>query len=49
MTGWIPSAHGIHDWIREGNMPPTAEKYLDGLICYTEIWFFTLVYYADRW
>ena len=37
MTGWIPSAHGIHDWIREGNMPPTAEKYLDGLTCYTDV------------
>ena len=37
MTGRIPSAHGIHDWIREGNIPPTAEKYLDGLTCYTDV------------
>ena len=22
MTGRIPSAHGVHDWIRDGNMPP---------------------------
>ena len=36
MTGRIPSAHGVHDWIREGNMPPTAAQYLDGLTCYTD-------------
>ena len=36
MTGRIPSAHGVHDWIREGNMPPTTAQYLDGLTCYTD-------------
>ena len=26
MTGRIPSAHGVHDWIRDGNMPPDPAK-----------------------
>ena len=37
MTGRIPSAHGIHDWIRAGNMPPATDRYLDGLSCYTDV------------
>ena len=37
MTGRIPSAHGVHDWIRGGNMPPDASKYLEGLTCYTDV------------
>ena len=37
MTGRIPSAHGVHDWIRDGNMPPTSAKYLEGLTCYTDV------------
>ena len=28
MTGRIPSAHGVHDWIRDGNMPPNPARYL---------------------
>lgn len=37
MTGRIPSAHGVHDWIRDGNMPPTSAKHLEGLTCYTDV------------
>ena len=37
MTGRIPSAHGVHDWIREGNMPPDPARYLEGLTCYTDV------------
>ena len=37
MTGRIPSAHGVHDWIREGNMPPDRARYLEGLTCYTDV------------
>jgi len=36
MTGKIPSQHGVHDWIREGNMPPDASRYLEGMVCYTD-------------
>jgi choline-sulfatase len=37
LTGMIPSQHGVHDWIRDGNMPPDPSQYLDGLLCYTDI------------
>ena len=37
MTGRIPSAHGVHDWIRDGNMPPNSARYLEGLTCYTDV------------
>lgn len=37
MTGRIPSQHGIHDWIRDGNMPPEARQYIEGFTCYTDI------------
>jgi len=37
MTGRIPSQHGVHDWIRDGNMPPNPARYLEGLTCYTDI------------
>lgn len=40
-TGRIPSQHGVHDWIREGNVPvgpgAGATEYLAGLTCYTDI------------
>ncbi len=29
MTGEIPSTHGVHDWIRDGNMGPGRIDYLD--------------------
>ena len=37
MTGRIPSAHGVHDWIRDGNMPPASARYLEGLTCYSDV------------
>jgi len=37
MTGRIPSQHGVHDWIRERNMPPEPARYLEGLTCYTDV------------
>ncbi len=37
MTGRIPSQHGVHDWIRAGNVAPDAAKYLEGLTCYTDV------------
>ena len=37
MTGRTHLAHGIHDWIRVGNMPPAADQYLDELSYYTDV------------
>ena len=37
LTGRIPSQHGIHDWIREGNTGQNAVEYLAGQLAYTEI------------
>ncbi len=37
MTGRIPSQHGIHDWIREGNIGPKAANYLKDEVCYTDV------------
>lgn len=37
LTGKIPSQHGVHDWIREGNMPPDGVEYLEGMRCYTDV------------
>lgn len=46
LTGQIPSQHGVHDWIRDGNMPPEEEMkeeaypavaYLKGKTTYTDI------------
>ncbi|MBN3523584.1 sulfatase-like hydrolase/transferase [Paenibacillus apiarius] len=36
-TGRIPSQHGVHDWIREGNIGPDATPYLAGQTAFTEI------------
>lgn len=36
LTGRIPSQHGIHDWIRDGNMGEGAIEYLQGMRGYTE-------------
>ena len=36
LTGRIPSQHGVHDWIREGNTGPGAIEYLQGLRGYTD-------------
>lgn len=37
LTGRIPSQHGVHDWIREGNVGAEAVEYLQGLKGYTEV------------
>ncbi|MFW6189582.1 MAG: sulfatase [Planctomycetota bacterium] len=37
LTGRIPSQHGVHDFIRKGNMPPNPAAYTDAQKCYTDI------------
>ncbi len=40
LTGQIPSQHGVHDWLAEGNMPadpPGPIRYLDGRAAYTDV------------
>jgi arylsulfatase A-like enzyme len=37
LTGRIPSQHGIHDWIRDGNSGEKGIEYLKGMTGYTEI------------
>ena len=37
LTGRISSQHGVHDWIREGNVGENAAAYLDGEVAYTDI------------
>ncbi len=40
MTGRMPSQHGIHDWIRKGNLDSKDDRgieYLHGMTAYTEI------------
>ena len=37
LTGRIPSQHGVHDWIREGNVGPEAIRYLEGETCTTDL------------
>ena len=37
LTGRIPSRHGVHDWIRGGNVPPDAVPYLEGQTTYTDV------------
>ncbi len=47
LTGRIPSQHGVHDWIRKGNMPALspddgwdddrAIAYLQGMLGYTDV------------
>ena len=37
LTGRIPSQHGVHDWIREGNVGDSAAAYLAGEVAYTDI------------
>ncbi|NWQ39626.1 sulfatase-like hydrolase/transferase [Bacillus sp. EB106-08-02-XG196] len=36
-TGKIPSQHGVHDWIRDGNVGDKRIEYLQGQTAYTEI------------
>ncbi|MBM3216700.1 sulfatase [Candidatus Poribacteria bacterium] len=37
LTGRICSQHGVHDWIREGNVGPNASRYLEGETGYTDV------------
>ncbi|MDF2667992.1 MAG: sulfatase [Paenibacillus sp.] len=37
VTGRIPSQHGVHDWIREGNIGEQAVRYLEGQTTYVEL------------
>jgi len=37
ITGRMPSQHGVHDWIREGNVGDNAASYLKDEVCYTDI------------
>lgn len=37
MTGAVPSRHGVHDWLKEGNVPPDAVEYLQGQTTYTDV------------
>jgi len=37
LTGRIPSQHGVHDWIREGNVGPDAAEYIRDEVCYTDV------------
>ena len=36
LTGRIPSAHGVHDWIKGGNGKENPIQYLEGIPCYTD-------------
>jgi choline-sulfatase len=37
LTGRISSQHGVHDWIRGGNMGEDAAVYLEGEVAYTDV------------
>ena len=37
LTGRIPSQHGVHDWIKGGNVGEGAASYLEGEIAYTDV------------
>lgn len=37
LTGRMPSQHGVHDWIREGNTGTDAATYLEGEVAYTDV------------
>jgi len=37
LTGDIPSRHGVHDWIRQGSMPPVRIDYLAGQTLITDV------------
>jgi len=37
LTGRIPSQHGVHDWIKGGNVGPDAALYLEGEVAYTDL------------
>ncbi|HOX38486.1 MAG TPA: sulfatase-like hydrolase/transferase [Candidatus Brocadiia bacterium] len=37
LTGRMPSQHGIHDWLRGGNVGDDAAQYLRGEVAYTDV------------
>jgi choline-sulfatase len=37
LTGQMPSHHGVHDWIREGNTGDDAATYLEDQTAYTDL------------
>ena len=37
LSGRISSQHGVHDWIRGGNIGADADTYLQGEVAYTDI------------
>jgi arylsulfatase A-like enzyme len=37
LTGRIPSQHGVHDWLKDGNVGPDAIRYLEGEVAYTDL------------
>ncbi len=37
LTGRIPSAHGVHDWIKTGNLREDGIDYLHGIEGYTDV------------
>ncbi len=37
LTGRIPSQHGVHDWIKEGNVGPDAIRFMEGETGYTDV------------
>jgi len=37
LTGRIPSQHGVHDWISEGNVGPDAIRFMEGEVGYTDL------------
>lgn len=37
LTGKIPSQHGIHDWLKKGNVGFNSVRYLKGEVGYTDI------------
>jgi choline-sulfatase len=37
VTGKMPSQHGVHDWIREGNVGDNSASYLKDEVCYTDV------------
>lgn len=37
LTGQIPSRHGVHDWVRDGNEGPSAVDYLLGRRTYVDV------------
>ena len=37
LTGRVPSQHGIHEWINQGNCAPDSVEYLRDEVAYTDV------------